>query len=195
MSPGNLDESLQVLVDVFPDELRSELQRVLQASRGNLERATNAILARTNSSTESRPTKRKKTAGLDAWLGTKTAKAAVAPSGAAFFKAGTGRDVDAAEGDQGSSMKSAFELLAQSSAASRASEVVAPQPAQLPPLTLATAEQVAQATNGLCTLVLDVLPKELAARLFLRMVRESLGEEDGHACASHGTGRSCEGQG
>ncbi|KAL8279811.1 hypothetical protein RQP46_007661 [Phenoliferia psychrophenolica] len=177
------ESPLDLLRAVFPSVPISELERVLAASRQSVERATNALLARSDS--DARPSKRQKSSGggLDSWLGTKRAKdGAPAPagagedrSGAGFFKAGTAAKPK--KENESSASKSAFEVLAEG-ASSRASEVVAPA-AALPPLNLSTPEEVSRATDGHCTLILDVLPRDLAARLFLRMVQDSLGGEDG----------------
>ena len=176
------EDPIDLLSAIFPNEQRAELARVLAASSNNLERATNALICRGDAGP--RPSKRKKT-GLDSWLGNAGKDAAGGPSSSAsFFKAGTTRKDDR---EQVNALKSAFDLLAQGEASNRSSEP-APTPA-LPPLTLSTPEQVAQATNGLCTLIFNVLPKELAARLFLKMKKDSEGGPDGKGACELETAR------
>lgn len=115
--------------------------------------------------------------GLEGWLGIKKEE-----KGEKTMSSLSTRDsVAAAVGSTSSShttdddKPSAFSrLLTSSSSSTCLTPIKSPRP-KLPPLILSTAEQIKEHTQGLCTLVENVLPKELAARLFLRMVDESLG--------------------
>lgn len=189
LRPMSGQDTLSILAQVFPDEPLEALERVLTASRGDIDRATNALLAHHDAQ---RPTKRSKLAGgLDSWLGKKATTNGASPCG--WFKEGTTTGKGSGNGKKGGAPgaeKSVFELMGRAAALEGASGSAPVAPA-LPPLTLTRPEQVAKETGGHCTLVLDVLPKELAAQLFLRMLQESTGSGGGTGCECLGQER-CE---
>lgn len=154
--PADAD-ALATLSAIFPTHSSETLERYLAASSNSLERATEALL---NSRPLGPSTKRRRVGGLDKWL--HVAELAAPPQPPPAKK---------------EAQRSAFDLLRPPSSTPAAA------PAPLPPLVLSTPALVSQHTGGLCTLIENVLPKELAARLFLRMMRESAGE-GGPGCAS-----------
>ncbi|GAA5988349.1 hypothetical protein JCM10908_002177 [Rhodotorula pacifica] len=187
------DESLDTLCQLFPDRKRTDLERYLAASQNSLERAFTAIernlLDREGSD---RPKKRARTrskdAGLGAWLApprTSDDKAVIVLEDS-DEEPSTARSSSLQPPNQGghcrqgtqAPIKSAFDLL-------KPQERSAPPPTapsthvNLPPLTLRTPEMVAKHTGGLVTLVENALPQELASRLYVKMVKESLGEGEG----------------
>ncbi|GAA5821339.1 hypothetical protein JCM3770_006254 [Rhodotorula araucariae] len=176
---------LDTLQALFPSRPRADLRRYLSASRGDLDRAFRALdhgQEIVSASSDLPPKKRVRTRGtgaLDAWVrptpGARTSDVLVLDS--------SSDDGDSAPATAGV-RKSAFDALRAQPAASSSSAPPPPPPptpthVNLPPLTLATPALVAHHTRGLVTLVENALPPELAARLFVRMVRESTGEGEG----------------
>lgn len=152
-------DALLHLSSIFPDHSNGTLARYLAASNGSLERATTAIISNTPLVTSASSKRRKVAGGLSHWI---TRPAVVE---APFVPTAPGK-------------RSALESL-------RPPADVIATPQALPPLVLSTPELVVKHTNGLCTLILDVLPKDLATELFLKMIEESEGvREGGRVCES-----------
>lgn len=180
---ASADPALAELASIFPTHSRSTLRRILTASQGNLERATLALLDRggdralvgqTNSRKRARPNSEGR---LQGWL-----RAPVAVTMQREDKGkGKAEMLELSDSDEdlpapADIPPSAFTKLRAPPPASLPSQTA------LPPLTLATPELVFKHTGGLCTLIPDFLPKELAGRLFLKLLRESRGEGEGPAC-------------
>lgn len=171
------DGAIDTLQAIFPAHDSATLKRFLAASNGNIERAVQALLqpdalVSHNDSGGKRAVKRRKVEKLDGWLkGSKEAKKPV-------------KSLPPSSVQPSSSnlepLKSAFALMKPSAyqpeQVARSSSASTPQPplaANLPPLRLTTAEQIANHTHGMITLIHNVLPVDLANRLYLRMVEES----------------------
>lgn len=155
--------SLETLSSIFPTHSIQELNRFLKASNFSLERATLAILNGNESLVTAETGKKKRKAsvgGLDNWLGLKK------PS--TISTTTTSR-----EEDNSTTVKSAFSVLRPPPTLATSSTLP-----PLPPLILGTDALIDLHTKGLCTLIPNVLSKELASRLYLRMIKESLGETD-----------------
>ncbi|KAM0750646.1 hypothetical protein T439DRAFT_325702 [Meredithblackwellia eburnea MCA 4105] len=175
------DEALSTLRSMFPSDEETTLLRFLDASRGDLQRATNALLSR-----EGRETKRRKTeSGIKGWLstGSNNRQNSSKPT-TNWFKEGSFAVASSSAKQQAAAptkSANAFTTLLSSSSTLSPSKTkpetstIASKAAKLPPLLLSTPSQVSQATNGLLTLIPDVLPKELATTLFLSLLEESKG--------------------
>lgn len=166
------DTALQTLQAIFPAHPTSQLQRVLIASGGSVERASAALLgdAPVVSSSSSRGVKRVKINKLDRWLSGKSPEEQPRPSKQTRAKASPSNEGHGAP-TASPATTSAFTRL-------RAPSLPTPQPppaVNLPPLRLSTPEMIQHHTGGLITLIPSVLPTELASRLYARMVRESEG--------------------
>lgn len=181
MSSSTTSDAIDLLASIFPDRSRASLATALSTHSGSLERTTNALLS--SGSTKGSATKRKREAapasGLGGWL---TSLASTTPKQRV-------KDVIPAGDDgyrrprvvkgSGSSGANAFTSLKPPPSAA-----IPSTPTSLPPLNLCTAELIRQHTGGRVELVERVLSKELAARLFLTMVRESQGSDGGAGCES-----------
>lgn len=201
------EEALETLCQLFPTRERAQLARYLAASQNSVERAFAAVergsLDRRDDS--ERPPKRKRThtTGLGAWLAPTPKRTTdevlvlddsdpEPPNPAARPGSRGTRSLHTRASEsklQAQPVRSAFDLLKPSRdpslAATPANPAGAATHVNLPPLTLRSANMVAKHTQGLVTLVEDALPQELASRLYVNMVRDSLGEREGeNPCAS-----------
>lgn len=159
-------ESLELLTSIFPSHSKSDIIKYFNASNKNLERTTLALLNGNESSivTESSKSKGKnkresEAEGLGNWLGITKKKPTKSTTSSSSSKP---------------VVKSAFSVLRSEPIASTST---LPSTTPQPPLILGTNELIDLHTKGLCTLIPNVLSKSLASRLFLRMVKDSLGEE------------------
>lgn len=183
-------EQLDTLQALFPSHSRSLLAKYLAASSYNVERAFAAI-ERNEAIVEaggSRKRRRKKVEneGLAGWI----RRDKQVKTGEVLILSDSEDDKDPLPSAPATS-KSAFDLLKPSRTPATASQP-APTHVNLPPLTVSTPALVAKHTNGLVTLVEDALPPELAARLYVKMVKESVGEGEGdRACQSFPTLPAC----
>lgn len=173
--------ALQTLEAIFPSHSTTELGRILVASHNNLERATTALLgdAPIVSATAStaKSLKRPRELKLDGWLkGTAHVKKAEPPA--------TQRAKETKSSSSSTTAPSAFSLLRSLPSSSTLPSPNPPPPINLPPLTLSTPAMIAEHTHGLVTLIPNVLPADLASRLFKTMVEESEGKA--------GTKEACE---
>lgn len=156
--------SLELLAAVFPDESQESLRAALKRARGNVQLATNSIL-QLDGEQLSQQSKR---SGLSSWLGivpTQKRQRTLLVRGNSSAKIA-------------STSKNAFDVLKPPAPATTIST-----PTALPALSLTTPEMIRIHTGGLCTLIPNVLPAELAARLFVRMVEESVGGDKKGGCA------------
>jgi hypothetical protein len=197
------DEAVETLSQLFPNRSRADLARYLAASQNNVERAFAAIergsLDHRVGHSDGPRKKRKRTRSNDdagrigAWLAPPPPLRKTSEDPAVLVLDDS--DSDAAAGppppplatrrDAGPAVKSAFDLLkAPPREGDRATTTAPASHVNLPPLTLRTADMVAKHTGGLVTLVENALPPELASRLYVKMVKESLGEGEGeNPCA------------
>lgn len=183
-------EAIDTLQELFPQRRRTDLERYLAASQQNLERAFQAIDR--GLLDDARPKKRARTRGgsngLAAWIGKRdgvTTDAGVLVlddsddevqlSGPAAVFPG---ELDRTRSAPAKPVRSAYELLKPAERPTQPEPPVATH-VNLPPLTLRTSDMVAKHTKGLVTLVENALPQELASRLYVKMVKESLGEGEG----------------
>ncbi|KAK4051444.1 hypothetical protein OIV83_002928 [Microbotryomycetes sp. JL201] len=180
LMPDQADEALALLESIFPDRKRRDLLRYLQASSYNVDRACSALLQGGNTLFvhNGRPNdgKRKReqasTAGLQAWLGrdapprTDNVPTATKPAIAQHVQK---RPRTASQDDY----RSAFAVMQQSAATAKTAASAAPTPPNLPVLRLTNDAMIKEHTRNLITLIPNVLPTELANRLFLSMVAES----------------------
>ncbi|KWU43258.1 hypothetical protein RHOSPDRAFT_19812 [Rhodotorula sp. JG-1b] len=189
------DEAVETLSQLFPHRSRADLTRYLAASQNNVERAFAAIERGSldhggASRSDGARKKRKRTrsdvdAGrIGAWLAPPPLPRKTSEDSAVLVLDDS--DSDAAAGpppplatrrDAGPAVKSAFDLLKHPG--DRATTTTTASHVNLPPLTLRTADMVAKHTGGLVTLVENALPPEIASRLYVKMVKESLGEGEG----------------
>lgn len=189
--------ALDTLCELFPRRSRPDLRRYLVAANSDLERAFRAI---ENGKLDSeRPSKRSRTRtandGLAQWVKSRKRSGAAADDGGVLILS----DSDEEDGPAPSSaagskpappkppLKSAFDLLKPAERPPPAPDTPSTH-VNLPPLTLRTPDMVAKHTEGLVTLVENALPTELASRLYVKMVRESVGEGQGEACQSKTSG-------
>lgn len=179
-------EAIELLASIFPSHSATSLSSILSSCGGDLQRATDAILSDVGSAGPTGSSNSKKRGGLDAWL----SKPSIGSSKAITKKQ---RRIPEIGGDMygprvvkgtASTSGSTFSIL---DSLKPAPPLVLPP---LPPLILNTAEMIELHTGGLCQLVTNVLPKDLASRLFLRMVKESLGDDGGVGCEWSGTSLS-----
>lgn len=170
-------EQLDTLQALFPSHKRSLLAKYLAASNGNVERAFAAIergeaIVEADGSRKRQRTK-VESEGIAGWV--RKEKQAKTEDVLVLSDSDNDKEPLPLPSKAG---KSAFDLLKPSKA-----PVVTPQPVpthvNLPPLTVSSPALVAKHTNGLVTLVEDALPPELAARLYVKMVKESIGEGEG----------------
>lgn len=166
------DTALQTLQAIFPAHSTGQLQRVLIASGGSLDRASTALLgdAPVVSSSSSRGVKRVKVNKLERWLSGTSPEEPPRPSKQACAKASPSNKVHS-DPTASPATTSAFTRL-------RPPPLPKPQPppaVNLPPLRLSTPEMIQYHTGGLITLIPNVLPTDLASRLYTRMVGESEG--------------------
>ncbi|POY69912.1 hypothetical protein BMF94_7092 [Rhodotorula taiwanensis] len=183
-------EAIDTLQELFPQRSRTDLERYLAASQQNLERAFQAIDR--GLLDDARPKKRARTRrgsnGLAARIGKRdgvTTDAGVLVlndsddevqlSGPAAVFPG---ELDRTRSAPAKPVRSAYELLKPAERPTQPEPPVATH-VNLPPLTLRTSDMVAKHTKGLVTLVENALPQELASRLYVKMVKESLGEGEG----------------
>jgi len=197
------DAGLDSLAAIFPAHSRARLKRLLDASRGSVERATLALLDKGGLDgavvTAAAPDRKRKRPGpgqdggvreasLSGWLRPGTSRSPPgSPSKHAKTKLEQRRVLDPIElSDSDDEPPAPAAPLPDAFAKLRAppplTAVQASQPAALAPLTLATPAMVAKHTDGLCTLITDFLSRDLAGRLFARMVQESRGEGECPAC-------------
>lgn len=171
-SPSKESESIDMLTSIFPSHSKSDIIKYFNASNKNLERTTLALLSGneasivTESSKNKGKNKRKPEAeGLGNWLGISKKKL-------------TKSTISCKPVEPTTPIKSAFSVLRSEPIASTST---LPSTPSLPPLILGTDDLIELHTMGLCTLIPNVLSKSLASRLFLRMVKDSIGEvsEDG----------------
>ena len=141
--------SLSLLLEIFPSKSKLEITKALSNSNGSVERATECLLG----SVESENSTKRLKIGLDSWLGVKQPKESK-------LKKPTVIKGNSKEGKE--TKLNAFDLL------KPPIEVVSAPVAKM--IEICTAEAVYDATNGLCTLIENILPKELAATLFLSSV-------------------------
>ncbi|GAA5901989.1 hypothetical protein JCM6882_000161 [Rhodosporidiobolus microsporus] len=180
-----VDDALGTLQALFPLHSAAQLQRYLAGSNGNLERA---FLAVERGALEERPTKRPRVkdsgGGLDVWLGKSEGRSRqveeLVLSDSSDEDEPVKADVNIVSASK-KPFKSAYDVLKPSVASySTTAPTATPRPTSqhvnLPSLVLTSPEMVRQQTNGLVTLVENVLPAGLASRLYVKMVRESLGE-------------------
>ncbi|GAA5927662.1 hypothetical protein JCM1841_006076 [Sporobolomyces salmonicolor] len=184
-------DPVSTLQALFPSHPRASLQKWLDASSGNLERAFAAIERGEHALVSSqRPTKRRRvdSAGLEQWLGRENRRTEQGTEVLVLDSSSDDEQVrppaKLSEGPPpvpSKPLKSAFDLLrAPSSTADPAAAASSASPhTNLPPLVLATPAMVAKHTGGLVTLVENALPPELASRLYVRMVQASVGEGTG----------------
>ncbi|GEM08032.1 ubiquitin system component Cue [Rhodotorula toruloides] len=170
-------EQLNTLQALFPSHGRSLLAKYLAASNYNVERAFAAVerneaIVEAGGSRKRRRTK-VDNEGLAAWV----RKDKQATLGDVLVLSDSDDDEDPLPPARMTS-KSAFDMLKSSKASATASQP-APTHVNLPPLSVSTPALVAKHTNGLVTLVENALPPELAARLYVKMVKESVGEGEG----------------
>lgn len=190
-SPG-LDE----LAAIFPAHPRSKLRKLLDASRGSVERATLALLDKGGIedavvSSKSEGTKRKRPrledggGGKAGKLGSWLSQSPFQPKPLSRDSKPTLEPLEISDSDDDTSrsgptpLPSAFAKLR---APPSPAQTPTSQPPALPPLTLATPALVGKHTAGLCELIPDFLPRDLAGRLFARMIKESRGEGECPAC-------------
>lgn len=194
------NEAVETLAQLFPNRTRTDLARYLAASQNNVERAFAAIERGSLDHDVDRSTgarkKRKRTRANDdagrigAWLAPPPPPPPQASEDSAVLvlddsdsDAAADPPPQASRRDAGPAVKSAFDLLKPRRGGDRATAAPASH-VNLPPLTLRTADMVAKHTGGLVTLVENALPPELASRLYVKMVKESLGEGEGkNPCA------------
>jgi hypothetical protein len=184
-----MDDNLSTLQSLFPTRTRDELSRYLSASSNDLARAFSAI----ERNALARPTKRARTTGpggLDNWLG-KSGKDGQEVEEISLVSSDEEKDVKPTFVPSTASTNSArpqkalldaYSLLKPSvqSPFPTSTATASPNPApNLPPLRLTTSAMIAHHTNGLITLVENVLPTELAGRLYVKMVEESEGKGTG----------------
>lgn len=194
------NEAVETLSQLFPHRSRSDLARYLAASQNNVERAFAAIergsLDHGVGRSDGPRKKRKRTRSNDdagrigAWLAPPLPLRKTSEDSAVLVLDDS--DSDAAAGpppppatrrDAGPAVKSAFDLLKPPGDRATTTTTTASH-VNLPPLTLRNADMVAKHTGGLVTLVENALPPELASRLYVKMVKESLGEGEGeNPCA------------
>ena len=200
------DEAVETLSQLFPHRSRADLTRYLAASQNNVERAFAAIERGSldhggASRSDGARKKRKRTrsdvdAGrIGAWLAPPPLPRKTSEDSAVLVLDDS--DSDAAAGpppplatrrDAGPAVKSAFDLLKHPGDRATTTTTTASH-VNLPPLTLRTADMVAKHTGGLVTLVENALPPEIASRLYVKMVKESLGEGEGENPCAYATFR------
>ena len=162
---------LDLLAAMFQDESAESLRAYLKRARGDVQLATNSILQLDGDPAP----QQSKRGGLGSWLGIAPAQKrqrTLLVKGNSSAKSAT-------------TSKNAFDLLKPPSPV-----IAAPTTAALPALPLTTSEMIRIHTNGLCTLIPNVLPTELAARLFVRMVEESTGADKKGGCSSRSLDQS-----
>ena len=163
----SVESKLELLAAVFPDESPDALQSHLKRARDDVQLATNAILSQREGEPASQQSKR--SGGLANWLGIvpqKRQRTLLVKGNLSSSKIAT-------------TSKNAFDVLKPPAPVTSTSA-----PAALPTLSLTTSEMIRIYTNGLCTLIPNVLPNELAARLFVRLVEESVGGDKKAGCTS-----------
>ena len=151
----SVESKLELLAAVFPDESPDALQSHLKRARDDVQLATNAILSQREGEPASQQSKR--SGGLANWLGIvpqKRQRTLLVKGNLSSSKIAT-------------TSKNAFDVLKPPAPVTSTSA-----PAALPTLSLTTSEMIRIYTNGLCTLIPNVLPNELAARLFVRLEQE-----------------------
>ncbi|BGP17155.1 hypothetical protein JCM10213v2_005171 [Rhodosporidiobolus nylandii] len=184
------EDPLDTLRALFPHLSTPTLQKYLTASSFNLERAFAAIERGALDSDTSRPAKRKRTRGgsegLSAWLGAKGGRRSGEAAEVVVLSSDSDEEEEKKPSISPSSasqkpLKSAYDALRPPPTASLPQNEQTTQQSHvnLPPLELTSPQMIAEHTRGLVTLVENALPPELAARLFVRMVEESLGEGEG----------------
>lgn len=174
MDPGRFDAALATLASVFEDIEPEALLSALEAAEGDVERATDDLLSGTvggGGYTAIEPSaKRRKTAstanGLVGWLGRSQAPS---PSEQTPPPAHKTVPVSSVSKSAGSPARNLNDVLRADG------EETAVKGSGLPPMTLATPQMVVQHLPC-CSLILDVLPKELASLLYVQMVDDSLGK-------------------
>lgn len=171
---------LDTLREFFPGHPPSTLERYLTASNGNVERAIAAILQPNSLVTESRPRKRQRVQKLDSWLTSSAAQRNKDAPSASTAVAPIEAPKTPAVSAQLSPTISAFSLM---KARPYIPDAPTPGPPNsLPTLRLTTPEQIQKHARGIITFIPNVLPTDLAARLFLRLVDESLPGENNPGC-------------
>ena len=166
------DSALATLSSIFPAHSTEQLHRVLSASAGNVDRAVGALLQGDGaivSDGTGQASKRRKveSGGLAGWLkGPPVSPSEPVPQPKPPRPSST----------TATAATNAFSLL------TAPKPIIHPPPApshvNLPPLVLHTAKHIAEASDGLLTLIPSVLPAELAGRLLERMVDESEGRDE-----------------
>ncbi|GAA5992062.1 hypothetical protein JCM11641_003663 [Rhodosporidiobolus odoratus] len=181
---SNDNDSLDTLQALFPALPIPTLQRYLAAAQNDLQRAFSAI-ERNALDNHARPRKRQRTkgnGGLDSWLSKR-------------FQPGEVEEISLlsdSDGDEPGSVKPSPIPFSAVSAPPKpiksAYDALRPLPSalappphaekhiNLPPLLLTNQRMLAEHTQGLATLVENALPPELAAKLYVSLVEESLGE-------------------
>lgn len=164
--------ALQTLQAIFPAHSITELARILVASSNNLERATTALLGDapivSAAASSSKALKRPREPKLDGWLQGAALKKEAPPA--------TRRAKEVNQSSNSATGPSAFSLLRSLPSPSSLPLPKPPPAVNLPPLTLSTPALIAEHTHGLITLIPNVLPTELASRLYKTMVEESEGK-------------------
>ncbi|KAK4057150.1 hypothetical protein OIO90_001645 [Microbotryomycetes sp. JL221] len=185
------DTALQTLVGIFPDHDVALLQRFLVASHHNVERACTALLTGdkalfTHSTRRSKLKRKRVEPRLDAWLGSQRNSDDDGEIGGtrnhetkSMMKQ---RRVTVSNNQPQDQVKSAFAMLRDPSTCrsetSTQTLTTTPQLTNLPVLRLTNSDMIRQHTKDLITLVPNVLPTELANRLFQTMIEESRGSKD-----------------
>lgn len=177
MDAERFDVALATLASVFEETDPDVLVSALQDADGDVERATDAILSR--SPRPDRPAKRRKpdASGLAGWLRSSdkddpSRTSTTNPSPAALTRLRLKSPLGTAPSNRPTPTKSINDVL-------RATPVdrppAPPANASLPPLTL-TSPQMVATHLPCCSLLLDVLPKELASQLYLQLLDDSDGK-------------------
>jgi hypothetical protein len=181
MKNGNAlseSESIELLAQIFPFSSATSLSSILSSCGGDLTRATNVLLssesAKGGTGSSGSNNKRKVGGGLDAWLSGGTIGSSNQSKKKRDDREKYSEGPRIVKGTPAPNGSNAFNSL------------LPPPPVEAstnrPPLDLETAEMIHLHTGGLCKLVLNVLPKDLASRLFLKMVKESVGDEGEAGC-------------
>ncbi|GAA5835127.1 hypothetical protein JCM11251_000169 [Rhodosporidiobolus azoricus] len=182
------DDGLETLRALFPTRSSITLRRFLTASNNNVERAFAAL---ERGALDDRPAKRARrkgaSGGLDVWLGGRGGSGSKEVEELVLSDSSDEEDKPNVKSAPPPTkpFKSAYDLLKPSVASYPPSTAPTPAPlpptphVNLPPLRLTSAAMIAEHTNGLVTLVENVLPVELASRLYVKTVRESSGEGEG----------------
>ncbi|KAM0789174.1 hypothetical protein ACM66B_000022 [Microbotryomycetes sp. NB124-2] len=176
--------ALSTLESIFPDRNQDELLRFLQASSYNVERACSALLQGDHAlfrhgdrlSESKRKRQRASDVGLKAWLGRVGDEQAqdrtVAKQHDSSDQADKRQKINVQH-----NVKSAFEVMQQSATTAKTATTSAATTAtatqNLPVLRLTNDKMIREHTQDLITLIPNVLPTELASRLFLSMISES----------------------